>query len=223
MNDYPEFFVRGRAALLAGATTHERPLVEDAMRWGAAAVMRPGGPVLAELTDLAKSVGGTAGAGHWVHGRESLHFTLRSLDRYRKVIPDDDPRRLAYAASLAEAVAGLPPVRIEVRGVSPHSGGVLAFGHPVDDTLTTLQRRFARSLRTRGAAEFEYWVRDRWYVSLVHFGTPVTDPEPIVAWCDEHADVPIGLAEINAVEIVEAVPAGVGIRLNTLERSALAG
>lgn len=66
-------------------------------------------------------------------------------------------------------------------------------------------------------------MRDRWYVSLVHFGTPVTDPEPIVAWCDEHADVPIGLAEINAVEIVEAVPAGVGIRLNTLERSALAG
>jgi hypothetical protein len=91
---------------------------------------------------------------------------------------------------LAEAVAGLPPVRIEVRGVSPHAGGVLAFGHPVGDTLTTLQRRFARSLRTRGAAEFESWVRDRWYVSLV---------------------------------IVEAVPAGVGIRLNTLERSALAG
>jgi hypothetical protein len=223
MNDYPDFFVRGRAALLAGEAICERPLVEDGMRWGAAAVMRPGDPVLAELTDLAKSVGGAAGAGHWVHGRDALHFTLRSLERYRQVIPHDDPRRLAYAASLDEAVAGLPPVRIEVRGVSPHAGGVLAFGHPVDDTLATLQRRFARSLRTRGAGEFESWVRDRWYASLVHFATPVTDPEAIVAWCDEHADVPIGLAEFGAAEIVEAVPTGAGIRLNTLERSVLVG
>lgn len=223
MNDYPDFFVRGRAALLAGAVTCERPLVEDGMRWGAAAVLRPDGPVLAELTDLAKSAGGAAGAGHWVHGRDSLHFTLRSLARYRRVIAPDDPRRLAYAAALDEAAAGLPPVRIEVRGVSPHGGGVLAFGHPVDDTLVTLQRRFAESLRTRGAGEFESWVRDRWYVSLVHFAAPVTDPEAIVAWCDEHADVPIGRAEIGAAEIVEAVPTGAGIRLNTLERSVLAG
>jgi hypothetical protein len=223
MSDYTDFFTRGRAALLAGAATYERPLVEDGMRWGAAAVLRPGGPVLAELIDLAKSVGGAAGAGHWVHGRETLHFTLRSLERYRRVIPGDDPRRLAYAASLDEAAAGLPPVRIELRGVSPHAGGVLAFGHPVDDTLTTLQRRFGQSLRTRGVAEFESWVRDRWYVSLVHFATPVTDPGAIVAWCDEHAGVPIGLAEIRAAEIVQAVPTGDGLRLNTLARSVLVG
>ncbi len=221
MNDYAEFSSKGRAALLAGAAVHERPLVEGGTRWGAAAVLRPDGLVLEELAGLAKDLGETIGPGHWTHGRETLHFTLRSLERYRRVIPEDDPRRLAYAASLAEAAAGSPPVRIEVRGVSPHAGGVLAFGYPLDDALVTLQQRFAYALRTRDAGGFESWVRDRWYVSLTHFATPVTDPEAVVAWCERHADVPIGLAEIQAAEIVQAVPTGAGVRLDTLERSVL--
>ncbi|MEU0566715.1 hypothetical protein ABZ297_15165 [Nonomuraea sp. NPDC005983] len=222
MHDYADFFARGRVALLEGKADYERPPVEGGARWGAAAVLRPVGLVLEQLTDLAKSVGEAAGPGHWIHGCETLHFTLRSLERYRQVVPDDDPCRLAYAASLGEAVAGLPPVRIELRGVSPHVGGVLAVGYPVDDNLVTLQRRFAQSLRFRGVGDFESWVRDRWYVSLVHFAAPVTDPEAVVDWCDEHADVPIGLAEIKAADIVQAVHTGVGIRLNTLERSVLA-
>lgn len=69
---------------------------------------------------------------------------------------------------------------------------------------------------------FESWVRDRWHVSLMHFATPVTDPKAIVAWCDEHADVRIGLAEIEAADIVQYVHTGGGMRLETLERSILA-
>jgi hypothetical protein len=100
---------------------------------------------------------------------------------------------------------------------------VLAFGYPVDDTLVSLQRRFAEGLRIRGVGDVESWVRDLWYVSLVHFAAPVTDPKSIVAWCDVHADVPIGLAEIDTAEIVQAVYTGVGMRLNTLERTLLPG
>lgn len=56
----------------------------------------------------------------------------------------------------------------------------------------------------------------------MHFATPVTDPKAIVAWCDEHADVRIGLAEIEAADIVQYVHTGGGMRLETLERSILA-
>ncbi|MFG2075416.1 hypothetical protein [Nonomuraea maritima] len=221
MHDYADFFARGRDALLEGKAVHESPPVEGGTRWGASAVLRPTGPVLEGLTALAASVGETADPGHWVHGPETLHFTLRSLERHRRVVPSDDPYRLAYAASLDEAVAGSPPIRIELRGVSPHTGGVLAFGHPVDDSLVSLQKRFAQSLDRRGVGAFESWVRDRWYVSLMHFAAPVTDPKAIVAWCDEHADVRMGLAEIKAAEIVQPVHTGVGIRLETLERAIL--
>ena len=126
----------------------------------------------------------------------------------------------AWADALREAVEGLPPVRVVLRGVSPHAGGVLACGYPVDDALVTLQKRFAHGLAARGVRDVERgWVRDRWYVSLVHFAEPVsvTTAEAVVGWCDERADLPIGLAELAAAEIVQAVHTGTGVRLDTLE------
>ncbi|MFD1537536.1 2'-5' RNA ligase family protein [Nonomuraea guangzhouensis] len=221
MSDFTAFFAAGRDALLSGRATHDRPMVEGAARWGATTILRPAGTVLDRLAELAQQAGAVAGPGHWAHGTDCLHVTLRSLEPYRSVIPVDDPLRLAYADALREAAAGLPPVPVELRGVSPHAGGVLVCGHPVDDTLVTLQKRFAHELAARGVRDFEHGrVRDRWYVSLVHFAdpVPVTAAEAIVAWCDERADLPIGVAELAAAEIVQAVHTGTGVRLDTLER-----
>jgi hypothetical protein len=219
-SDYADFFAAGRDALLEGRTTYDLPMTDGSPRWGAAAVLRPVGPVLRRLADLARSAGAVAVArgGHWVHGEECLHVTLRGLEPYRSVIPADDPLRRAYADALREAAEGLPPVQVELRGVSPHAGGVLACGHPVDDTLEVLRKRFAHGLAIRGVRDLERGrVRDRWYVSLVHFARPVTAPEEIVRWCEERAALPIGIAELPAAEITQAVHTGTGIRLDTLE------
>lgn len=218
---HDDFVSRGRTALLSGRASFDVAFAEGHPRWGASAVLRPAEPVLSRLASLSASLESAAGPGHWAHGPETLHFTLRSLEPYRSVIPLDDPLRLAYASAARKATAGLAPVQVELVGVSPHSGGVVALGRPVGDGLVTLAERFAEHLGEDGA--FQSWVRDRWYVSLMHFAQPLADPKPIVTWCDEHAGVPIGVAQLDAVDIVQAVRQGAGVRLDTLERAVLEG
>ncbi|MEV1167952.1 hypothetical protein [Nonomuraea sp. NPDC049784] len=220
MSDFADFRARGRAALLAGQATHDSPMVEGARRWGASAVLRPSGEVLDRLAALTGTI---EAPGHWVHGRRTLHVTLRSLEPYRDRIPAGDLLRRAYGEALAEAAAGLAPARVRLAGVSPHAGGVLVCGHPEDDTLVTLSKRFAHAMECRGVRHLEQGrVRDRWYVSLVHFAAPLADPLRIVEWCDAHADVDLGTAELDAAEIVQFVLTGTGIRIKALEKARLA-
>ncbi|MEU7900079.1 2'-5' RNA ligase family protein [Nonomuraea sp. NPDC049152] len=211
MRSFAAFAAQGRSVLLGGGTTFDRPPVEGSRRWGAAAVLRPSGPMLERLAELAAELAPVVGEGHWIHGTDALHVTLRSLEPYRREVAE----RRVYGAALAAAARDLPPVRVELRGVSPHHGGVLVWGVPVDDTLVTLQKRFGHELGTSGA--FENWARDIWYVSLAHFASPVTTPDLIAAWCDERAGLTVGVAELDCVEIAQAVHTGAGMRLVTLE------
>lgn len=113
MSDFAEFRAKGREALLSGRATYDSPMVEGARRWGAAAVLRPEGEVVARLTDLAATLDAP---GHWVHGGRTLHATISSLEPYRESIPVDDPLRTAYGAALAEAAEDLPPTRAYLAG-----------------------------------------------------------------------------------------------------------
>lgn len=166
-----DFFAAGRRAVLAGDVRLERLPSSAGERWGVSAILRPAGRVVDRLAGLSESLGEIAGPGHWVHGAPAMHFTLRALEPYRLDVPPEDPLRLLYAAALREAVAGLPTVGIELRGVS-----------------------------------------------LMHFASPLTDPAAIVAWCESHEDTPIGVAEMDTVEITYATHDGVAMRLDPLER-----
>ncbi|NJP91947.1 hypothetical protein HCN51_21200 [Nonomuraea sp. FMUSA5-5] len=218
MSDFAEFRAKGRATLLAGRATYDVPMVEGALRWGAAAVLRPEGAVVDRMTELAATVDAP---GHWVHGGRTLHVTLRSLEPYRTRVPEDDPLRRGYGAALAEAVDGLPPARVRLAGVHPHQGGVLVGAHPEDDTLDTVRKRFAHALESRGIRDLEHGrVRDLWYVSLVHFAAPLTNARELVAWCDAHADADFGTAELRTAEIVQFVLTGGRIHVVPWERAA---
>ncbi|MGI5284392.1 2'-5' RNA ligase family protein [Nonomuraea polychroma] len=219
MSDFVEFCAKGRAALLSGRATHDLPMVEGARRWGAAVVLRPEGEVVDRLSELAATMDAP---GHWVHGGPTLHVTLRSLEPYRDRIPEDDRLRRTYARAMAEAATGVAPPRIRLKGVSPHRGGVLVYGHPEDDTLVTLWKRFAHAMESRGVRDLEHArIRDRWYVSLVHFAGPLLNPREIVAWCDAHADADFGVTELTSVEVVQFVLTGQRIKVRSLERAVL--
>jgi hypothetical protein len=85
-------------------------------------------------------------------------------------------------------------------------------------------RRFARALADRGVKDLEHGrIRDRWYVSLVHFAGPLADPRKIVEWCDAHAATDFGLAELTTAEIVQFVHTGTSIRVDSLERAETTG
>ncbi|GAA3713039.1 hypothetical protein GCM10022224_093210 [Nonomuraea antimicrobica] len=221
MSDFAEFRARGREALLSGRAVHDSPMVEGSDRWGAAAVLRPEGTAVTRMTELAATA---PAPGHWVHGGRSLHLTLRSLESYRARIPADDRLRRAYGEALSEAVQGLVPARVYLAGVSPHQGGVLVGAHPVDDTLGTLSKRYAHALESRGVRDLDHGrVRDRWYVSLVHFATPLTNGAEIVEWCDAHAAADFGPVDLETAEIVQFVHTGPGIRVDSLELARLTG
>lgn len=219
MSDFAEFRAKGREALLSGRATYDSPMADGSPRWGAAAVLRPEGEVVARMTDLAATLDAP---GHRVHGGRTLHVTIRSLEPYRTVIPVDDPLRRAYGAALAEAAEDLPPARAYFAGVSPHPGGVLVGVHPLDETLDTLRKRFAGALDSRGVRDLDHGrVRDLWYVSLLHFAAPVTDAGRIVEWCDAHAGADFGTAELPTAEIVQFVLTGTTVRVDSLEQVTL--
>ncbi|MEV0586588.1 hypothetical protein [Nonomuraea sp. NPDC050310] len=225
MHDFAQMYEDGRKAIETGQTFVEQPLHEGG-RWGASAILRPTGEVLDRLAELAASAGVAAGPGQWVHDRRVLHFTLRALERYRSVISADDPRRLVYAECLRAAVAGLSPIEIDLVGIVPHPGGVLVAGRPVGDTIVTLQQRLAQGLLERGVHDLEYetrdqLVRDRWYVSLVHFAAPVAKPRSLLRWCEERRGLVVGRATLSEVEIMHAVQTGQGVRLDPLETASL--
>ena len=221
MSDEIELYDQGRAALAAGDVRPEQPLEENGSRWGAAAVLRPKGPVLQRLAELSESIGRAASPGHWAHRVSGLHFTLRSLEHFRSSIPPDDPRRTGYAQALDAAADGLPPIRVEMRGVCPHAAGVIVVGYPVDETLADLQARFAAELRARDLAGFESWVRDRWYVSLIHFAGQVVDTDAVIAWCDERRNMQVGVVDLDVTEIARWHYFGVGVRLEALHSTPL--
>ncbi|WP_327088439.1 hypothetical protein OIE66_39995 [Nonomuraea sp. NBC_01738] len=220
-HDYADFVQQERATLLAGGATHDTPLGEGSPRWGMSTIMRPDAGALTRLADLGRSAERATGPGHWVHGKDELHFTLRSLESYRHRIPADDPARRTAGAALREAADGVGPVRFDLRGPIPHRGGIMVLAYPEDDTIWTLQRRYAEALNNRSAGDFESWQRDRWYVSLVHFARPLASPEAVLTWADEHAEIAVGSTEVTAVEIIQALQEGPRVRLKTLESAPL--
>lgn len=220
---YEAFRTSGRAALLAGDNTYDRPLGETG-RWGVSAVFRPTRAVLTRLAELSEQLHDVLGSGHahWIHGEGCLHATLRALELYRTDIPPGDPHIQAYADALDDAVAGLPPLEFDARGVSPHQGGVLLLLSPRDKTLVTLQERYDQALHARDACRFDAeHRRDLWNIGLVHFTGPLTDKNSLVAWCDHHQHHDFGAITFDQVDLVRAHQDPSDIRLETLHRALL--
>ncbi|MEQ7127154.1 hypothetical protein ABN034_21775 [Actinopolymorpha sp. B11F2] len=215
---------RGRRAILAGTIHPEQPL-HDGGRWGISVVFRSAHPVMQVLADLGREADALAGSGHWAHGPDDIHFTIRALEPHRSCVPRDDPRLRTYIRALDEAAEGLPALRMVVRGVSPHPGGIAVVGYPRDDTADELRRRLRTILERYAVPPIETSIRTSWYAHLVHFAAPVPDTTAVVAWCDARKNLELGELEFGAAELIswhQPDPAG-GVRGSYLHRAALAG
>jgi hypothetical protein len=220
---YEAFRERGRAILLTGENTYDRPLGETG-RWGISAVFRPSTDVLGKLAGLTAQLHDVLSDGHWIHGPGCLHSTLRALEYYRADIPPGDTDIETYADALEQAARGIPPFELAVGRVSPHQGGAVLLLSPLDKTLDTLQERYDQALHDRGACRFDFeHRRDLWNIGLVHFAGPLTNPGEFVAWCNESRDLGLSTITFDAVDIVRAHQEPDDVRLETLHRSALLG
>jgi len=204
---------KGRAALRSGDVRCESAPVEGQARWGIAVVLRPDSVMRESLAELGRHVAALAGEGHWTHGRDLLHVSLRSLAPYREHVSATVISE--HAAALDDAVGDMAPISASVRTVNPHSGGVGVHVHPHGRALDDLYVRLGRALGSRGLGGYEYWTRDLWYVNLVHFAGPVT-VGALLAWTDAHRDLEIGTTTLTAAELVRFRYTGSGMRAETL-------
>jgi hypothetical protein len=164
-------------------------------------VFRDSGPVMCTLAELGREAAAVAGPGHWIHGPEDLHVTIRALEPHRSRVPGDDPRLRTYIRAVNEAAQGLRPFRMRFRGLSPHPRGVAVVGHPCNDTADELRRRLG-TLLERYAMPSEQGVRTDWYANLLHFAAQVPEPSALVEWCDVREDLLVGEIEFQAVELI---------------------
>lgn len=224
MSRAEQFYRAGRADLLAGKVDADEPPVDGGPRWGVSAILRPRGDVVERLRSVAASIAHMIGPGHWVHGKESLHTTLRSFEPYSTRDMDDDLRVGAYADAVAEACDGFAPVSLTLQGVAPHSGGIMMVGKEEPQGLPLLQQRLAAALQARDVVDDEAdFTRDLWYVQLVHFAGPVHDPTALVKWGDERREEVFGTCIYNEVEIVRWFHVDGSMRNETLHRVKLDG
>jgi hypothetical protein len=220
MSRHLEIVEKGRAAVLAGDVEQEEPPRAERGRWGISMLLRPSMPMLTRLSLLAQELNTAAGGGHWAHGPVLLHASLKALEVYRGAPPADDPAVAAYTAALSRAVQGIPPIRATVKTISPHSFGVAVHVHPHGDALDLLYRRLGAALAESGEPVFEYWVRDVWYINVLHFAAPVS-VEPLVAYCDANRDVVFGETTFDAAELVSYAFDGTSMRAITLHKAQL--
>lgn len=203
MSKNREYYERSKAALEAGELKIDTPPREGGDRYGISAVLRPSGPIVADLEALRREAEPLAGPGQWLLDAGSLHATLRALEPHSTRSFTGDARFAAYVAALDEAVSGFPPVELELRGVAPHPGGVMVLGHCGPEVLPALRRRYVDALDTREVEHHEAgFVRDLWYLSLIQFAAPVRDVPGLIAWGEANRDRLVGTAVFREVEIM---------------------
>lgn len=180
------FYAEAAPQLLAGIHGRESAPVAGDGRWPIS-VVAPLPPQMEHIVDAltAESIA-VAGAGHLRTGAAgSAHVTVRSLERYRPDVPQDDPAVRRYTDAVRSAAAASAPIDLVFTGVTLTSNGILGQLETVDQALWELMARLEEALgddawRERGTP------RDLAYVSLQHFADEIRDPAGLVRWVRAH-------------------------------------
>src|SRR5205085_9542615 len=110
----------------------------------------------------------------------------------------------AYRAAVDEAIAGVPPFTIEIRGVTLAAGAVLAQGFPHDDTLASVRDRLRAALAARGlggALDRRYRLETA-HMTLVRFAAPLRDPARFVDALAAARTTEFGASAVASLDLV---------------------
>jgi hypothetical protein len=143
-----------------------------------------------------------AGDSHWPTGAAaSSHFTVRTLERYRPTVPQDDERVRRYQAALRRASARVGAIRLDLTGLTLTPASVMLCTSPADHAI----ERFAESLAEELAddAWFEAELdRDIWHSNLVHLTGPPSDSGALVDWVAARRDLDLGASVHTCADLV---------------------
>jgi 2'-5' RNA ligase len=175
---------------------------EDARR-GVTLLARPAPAVADRLAALVDELRAIETAQYY-HPRPDLHFTMLSLFTATADYAPHLAHVDEYRAAVEEAIDGVPPFAIDVRGVTLSTAAVLAQGFPRDDTLERLRERLRAALAARGLGgtlDQRYRLRTA-HVTLVRFVRPLRVPATFVDTLAAARDRSFGTSCVAPLELV---------------------
>ncbi len=202
MSRYDELFAEAVPLIMDQRHRREVPPAEGG-RWPVSVLSSPGPALARSLDVITETLVEWAGPGHFQTGRAgSAHFTVRALERYRDVIPDDDPVIIRYVRALRAAAARTAPFPAMITGLTLTPTGVLACVGTGTDELHGLSAALADELGDDAWLERDHHPRTMRHVSVLHFGAEIVHPAALVDWVADRRNVEIGASMIDSVELV---------------------
>ncbi|MGW1292929.1 hypothetical protein [Streptomyces sp. NPDC002533] len=199
---FAELFEQGRDAFLSGDVPRQEPPSEGGGRWGITVVLRPEPSVARRMDRVTAEAMAVAGGSHWPTGAAvSSHFTVRTLERYRPAVPEDDEQVLRYRAALREASARVGTIRLELTGLTLTPASVMLCASPSHDAIERFAGYLAEELASDAWFEAGF-TRDIWYANLVHFTGLPENPEALVEWVAARRSLDLGASVHTFADLV---------------------
>lgn len=199
---FSELFERGRDAFLSGEVPCQKPPLDGGGRWGITAVLRPDPSVARRMERATAEAMAVAGDSHWPTGAAiSSHFTIRTLENYRSLVPRGDERVMRYQAALRQASARVGSIRLELTGLTLTPASVMLCASPSGPAVERLAEYLAEELADDGWFEAGF-NRDIWYSNLVHFNGLPADPRALVEWVAARRNLDLGMSVHTRADLV---------------------
>jgi hypothetical protein len=202
MSRYDELFAEAVPLIMGQRHRREVPPVEGG-RWPVSVLSAPDPVLTGSLDSITETLIELAGPGHFQTGRAgSGHFTVRALELYREVVPDDDPALARYARALRTAANRTAAFSAMITGLTLTPTGVLACVGAGTAELHGLSDALADELGEDAWLERDHHPRTMRHVSVLHFGAAIARPAALVDWVADRRTSEIGTTMINSVDLV---------------------
>lgn len=201
---FEELFDRNAPLIMEQRHQRETPPVEGG-RWPVSAVIMMVGELGDRLAALTAELVELAGPGHFHTGSAgSAHLTVRALERYRAVVPDDDPAVARYSRALRRAAVRSEHFALSLVGLSVTPLAVVARVEAGAREVTELSARYADELGPDAWLERDHVARTFRHVTLLHFGADLARPRALLDWIADRRALDLGATTVTEVELVRA-------------------
>ncbi|MFC7622510.1 2'-5' RNA ligase family protein [Microlunatus sp. GCM10028923] len=201
---FEDLFDRNAPLIMEQRHQRETPPVEGG-RWPVSAVIMIDGELGDRLASLTAELVDLAGPGHFHTGAAgSAHLTVRALERFRAVVPGDDPAVARYAEALRRTAGRSAAFAVSLTGLTVTPLAVVARVDVGAAAVTELSARYADELGPDDWLERDHVVRAFRHVTLLHFGADLARPRELLDWVADRRDLAIGSTAVTAVELTRA-------------------